>query len=51
MHFPGLSESEIETVPELNRLTVEDHSQFGARTQYIYTQDPAVATEDSGEGE
>ena len=50
MHFPGLSESEIETVPELNRLTVEGHSQFGGRTQYVYTQGLA-ATTDSGEGE
>ena len=38
----GRTDSEIESVPELNRLTVEGHSQFGGRTQYVYTQDAAA---------
>ena len=45
----GLAEDEIESVPELNRLTVEGHSQFGGRTQYVYTQGPAATTDNGGE--
>ena len=43
----GLPESEIESVPELNRFTVEGQSQFGGRTQYVYTQGTAATTDSS----